>query len=105
MFALLICVLCYLQQKKAYEMRISDWSSDVSSSDLGPGGAADLLVAAGTAGTDPDARPDLQQRRSRPDRLVQPALRDGHRRSRRATGGRTGPGRAARVLADRKSFV
>src|SRR3546814_5209345 len=32
------CVMCYLffffKQKTAYEMRISDWSSDVCSSDL-----------------------------------------------------------------------
>src|SRR3546814_1941918 len=28
------CVLFYFKQKTAYEMRISDWSSDVCSSDL-----------------------------------------------------------------------
>src|SRR3546814_19067342 len=28
------CVLSFLKQKTAYEMRISDWSSDVCSSDL-----------------------------------------------------------------------
>src|SRR3546814_6383667 len=27
-------LLCYFKQKTAYEMRISDWSSDVCSSDL-----------------------------------------------------------------------
>src|SRR3546814_1783393 len=27
---------CFFKQKTAYEMRISDWSSDVCSSDLGP---------------------------------------------------------------------
>src|SRR3546814_7258127 len=35
---LLLCVLCvgffFFKQKTAYEMRISDWSSDVCSSDL-----------------------------------------------------------------------
>src|SRR3546814_7719152 len=38
---LLVCViLCvfFFKQKTAYEMRISDWSSDVCSSDLGFGG-------------------------------------------------------------------
>src|SRR3546814_2700744 len=30
----LFCV-CFFKQKTAYEMRISDWSSDVCSSDLG----------------------------------------------------------------------
>src|SRR3546814_8821429 len=28
-------VVCFLKQKTAYEIRISDWSSDVCSSDLG----------------------------------------------------------------------
>src|SRR3546814_4741502 len=32
--ALLICVFFFFKQKTAYEMRISDWSSDVCSSDL-----------------------------------------------------------------------
>src|SRR3546814_6561886 len=43
MFYLLICTCCrmvcvfffFFKQKTAYEMRISDWSSDVCSSDLG----------------------------------------------------------------------
>src|SRR3546814_1757140 len=29
-----LCVLFFFKQKTAYEMRISDWSSDVCSSDL-----------------------------------------------------------------------
>src|SRR3546814_1550083 len=28
------CVVCFCKQKTAYELRISDWSSDVCSSDL-----------------------------------------------------------------------
>src|SRR3546814_4909826 len=31
---LLVCGICFFKQKTAYEMRISDWSSDVCSSDL-----------------------------------------------------------------------
>src|SRR3546814_2330137 len=31
---------CFFKQKTAYEMRISDWSSDVCSSDLAVGGPA-----------------------------------------------------------------
>src|SRR3546814_1281192 len=39
----IVCVFFFFKQKTAYEMRISDWSSDVCSSDLalhvpGPGG-------------------------------------------------------------------
>src|SRR3546814_8834640 len=30
------CILFFFKQKTAYEMRISDWSSDVCSSDLVP---------------------------------------------------------------------
>src|SRR3546814_1223890 len=33
--------MCYFQQKTADEMRISDWSSDVCSSDLLTGGTAE----------------------------------------------------------------
>src|SRR3546814_12313258 len=32
----MFCLFFFFKQKTAYEMRISDWSSDVCSSDLGP---------------------------------------------------------------------
>src|SRR3546814_1014543 len=35
-----MCVFCFFKQKTAYEMRISDWSSDVCSSDLIATGAS-----------------------------------------------------------------
>src|SRR3546814_9455213 len=35
-YGLLLVVLFFFKQKTAYEMRISDWSSDVCSSDLMP---------------------------------------------------------------------
>src|SRR3546814_9111267 len=38
-----LCVF-FFKQKTAYEMRISDWSSDVCSSDLGAGGGGHRLV-------------------------------------------------------------
>src|SRR3546814_4004271 len=34
-YVLLLCLFFFFKQKTAYEMRISDWSSDVCSSDLG----------------------------------------------------------------------
>src|SRR3546814_5790364 len=37
MLLLSMCVFFFFKQKTAYEMRISDWSSDVCSSDLGCG--------------------------------------------------------------------
>src|SRR3546814_7293974 len=35
-FAMFFCIFFFFKQKTAYEMRISDWSSDVCSSDLNP---------------------------------------------------------------------
>src|SRR3546814_3176510 len=35
--AIMGCVIFFFKQKTAYEMRISDWSSDVCSSDLAAG--------------------------------------------------------------------
>src|SRR3546814_5324765 len=34
-FYIMECIVFFFKQKTAYEMRISDWSSDVCSSDLG----------------------------------------------------------------------
>src|SRR3546814_10376641 len=34
-FSFFYCIFFFFKQKTAYEMRISDWSSDVCSSDLG----------------------------------------------------------------------
>src|SRR3546814_3100396 len=49
----------FFKQKTAYEMRISDWSSDVCSSDLPRNAMASLRVAAGPcdAGAMPLHRP------------------------------------------------
>src|SRR3546814_7563927 len=40
-------VLCFFKQKTAYEMRISDWSSDVCSSDLAARQHADVRAGRG----------------------------------------------------------
>src|SRR3546814_10598376 len=48
-------IFFFFKQKTAYEMRISDWSSDVCSSDLAPErypAAAALRLAPGSARTD-----------------------------------------------------
>src|SRR3546814_8655386 len=44
---LLICYFFFFKQKTAYEMRISDWSSDVCSSDLRPMQPRQLSVLRG----------------------------------------------------------
>src|SRR3546814_10479486 len=46
MYVLLIVVCFFYKRKTAYEMRISDWSSDVCSSDLGGPAAVRTPVAA-----------------------------------------------------------
>src|SRR3546814_7315097 len=38
---------CFFKQKTAYEMRISDWSSDVCSSDLGADASAGTIKSGG----------------------------------------------------------
>src|SRR3546814_1485773 len=65
----MICIVVFFfKQKTAYEMRISDWSSDVCSSDLGSvaDGGGERILAPGPprpAGADPG--PDGADRRHR----------------------------------------
>src|SRR3546814_4635568 len=47
---MLFVVFCFFKQKTAYEMRISDWSSDVCSSDLTDRGSLPLAGAARRSG-------------------------------------------------------
>src|SRR3546814_1172033 len=49
---LLLCGVFCFKQKTAYEMRISDWSSDVCSSDLQRHGVAGHQLGAARAGSD-----------------------------------------------------
>src|SRR3546814_9374036 len=44
--SLFVCLFFFFKQKTAYEMRISDWSSDVCSSDLFGDDDLDVVVAA-----------------------------------------------------------
>src|SRR3546814_2336450 len=41
---LIVFCICFFKQKTAYEMRISDWSSDVCSSDLHANGTDHLAL-------------------------------------------------------------
>src|SRR3546814_3862887 len=71
------CVVFFFKQKTAYEMRISDWSSDVCSSDLPParrplrGLAGSFLLAGAECATGQKflrigtARPSAARRRGR----------------------------------------
>src|SRR3546814_346273 len=54
-------VVFFFKQKTAYEMRISDWSSDVCSSDLTPGELASYQVGPFASVLDPDT-PDPTDR-------------------------------------------
>src|SRR3546814_10011958 len=56
LFYFIVLFIFFFKQKTAYEMRISDWSSDVCSSDLGEidrqkGGAGRLAKRSRTANT------------------------------------------------------
>src|SRR3546814_10630644 len=42
MMLFVLWIFCFFKQKTAYEMRISDWSSDVCSSDLPDTGQPDV---------------------------------------------------------------
>src|SRR3546814_9138298 len=62
MFIMCVYLFFFFKQKTAYELRISDWSSDVCSSDLGFTGSAGLVLQdrdqagrAGEAGQPADA--------------------------------------------------
>src|SRR3546814_2388089 len=77
---MVVVFVFFFKQKTAYEMRISDWSSDVCSSDL----HLDLLL--GTGPLAPAARPASGARRPPrhlADRASQPRQRAGRRPSRR----------------------
>src|SRR3546814_8562285 len=80
--------MCFFEQKTAYEMRISDWSSDVCSSDLRSAGNAGPLAfrqsagrtqdsdqarhrsPAGDTAADPAGAAAADDRRPRPGRLA-----------------------------------
>src|SRR3546814_14769361 len=71
----MLCEFFFFKQKTAYEMRISDWSSDVCSSDLGVPAAVREGAWQLQRGGRPDilriqsARDGLRPRRSRGSRL------------------------------------
>src|SRR3546814_17013770 len=86
-------VVFFFKQKTAYEMRISDWSSDVCSSDLRAGRGGRACPGASTA-SPPTARP--ASRRARSGRTRSAACASSARAARRRRG------RASRST-DRKS--
>src|SRR3546814_19096172 len=47
----ILCEFFFFKQKTAYEMRISDWSSDVCSSDLADGHAVPIVTVANSSAT------------------------------------------------------
>src|SRR3546814_10659759 len=58
----MIVVFCFFKQKTAYEMRISDWSSDVCSSDLLLDGLAIDTLMSHLACADEDTEMNARQR-------------------------------------------
>src|SRR3546814_16175479 len=92
-----VCFFFFFKQKTAYEMRISDWSSDVCSSDLRGGRVRHHRVVLGERGGDPrlaPARRTCRHARARSRALVWP-FRDpgGEGRARLRLGRRRRPSR------------
>src|SRR3546814_3450486 len=67
-----VVVVFFFKQKTAYEMRISDWSSDVCSSDLRVLGRAPCAPGVGD-GRGVDSAERVEQR-AMPTRVEQPAI-------------------------------
>src|SRR3546814_3874914 len=55
------CVFFFFKQKTEYEMRISDWSSDVCSSDLAKNLTAQLKLATAQSGNFGQAQADVKR--------------------------------------------
>src|SRR3546814_5800608 len=94
LFNLVVYIFFFFKQKTAYEMRISDWSSDVCSSDLPVRRRYDRRAAPGLP---------VRPRRAR---RLQPERHDAA--ARRPAAGAAAPIRASLHLhdqADRKSVV
>src|SRR3546814_12019694 len=88
MFYWFVCFFLFFKQKTAYEMRISDWSSDVCSSDLIAALLAwSLRYVTVFADDILAARRELDRLEARRDRLVaaDAGLPDADRRQRRRT--------------------
>src|SRR3546814_9034558 len=62
----MFCFFFFFKQKTAYEMRISDWSSDVCSSDLTPAGAHAAVRWPRRLGRAQSARRRVRKRAGRP---------------------------------------
>src|SRR3546814_8200676 len=89
-----VFLVFFFKQKTAYEMRISDWSSDVCSSDLQGGAALQEYVDAGARAL------DVRPRSPAAHRLAQCEIREG---ARSRGGERRGAQRGARLWRDRRT--
>src|SRR3546814_3186263 len=76
--SLLISVF-FFKQKTAYEMRISDWSSDVCSSDLTPQGRATGVCASREAASRHDAADRPRRRQTAAGRQMGTTIRADYR--------------------------
>src|SRR3546814_1060245 len=86
---LFVVIFFFFKQKTAYEMRISDWSSDVCSSDLDPG----LRRKEGNREREGPGRGSRSRRERRALRRGAPRARS-RRRDRRRRAGARGRGRS-----------
>src|SRR3546814_8839084 len=69
-----LCMFFFFKQKTAYEMRISDWSSDVCSSDLARHGCAGTVATPRRPGPGPGSpAATIPRHFSQPRRALAPA--------------------------------
>src|SRR3546814_7246533 len=95
-----VFVIFFFKHKTAYELRISDWSSDVCSSDRGAGtGRAARRDGSGQA----DPRCRVRRRDRHPGRYAAPAARRARGRTVARRIGRADRYRQGATLSDRKS--
>src|SRR3546814_6131080 len=106
-------MVVFVKQKTAYEWRISDWSSDVCSSDLlravpPPDGRTEHRLRAGNAGPPPGAARPAGRADARPGearRLRQPPAGSTLRRPAAARGARPRAGERAQGAAARRATL
>src|SRR3546814_16001180 len=77
MYSFVMCVVFFFKQKTAYELRISDWSSDVCSSDLIEGSCFHPNMTCRCSLADVDVGEPLQDYIDRPhERPIERTVRD-----------------------------
>src|SRR3546814_11831677 len=101
---LFMFVFFFFKQKTAYEMRISDWSSDVCSSDLHTGAIVKEIIPAFASRQEPASAPAIVERIVRPD-LIDQILEIDRPFAFADRAGHIGPHASAEHVAERRLVI